>query len=315
MGSALRRSCVALGGGLLVLAFAFGVARARGRAWHRAITHVPPPIAEARASTDPRRWPGIEAPLVPVRPVFPPGFGKLKVVIDPGHGAPQNRGNRSSLCVDEQDAMLVLAEAVQARLEATGHVEARLSRERGDETDYPTRAEDAATWGADALVSLHSDVRGAKSYWVPESPARVSTGDVKDRSARRTDDQRCPVALDAPGFTVLYSDEAEPKLVARRRTLGRAVARRMAEAGFTPYVGNDYRAHYAPDEEPGVFLDRHADAQRIFVLRRLTMPSILIETHNALDAREALRWEENITIDAFADALAAALADTLTPAP
>ena len=37
------------------------------------------------------------------------------------------------------------------------------------------------------------------------------------------------------------------------------------------------------------------------------MPSILVETHNALDDREALRWEEPATRDALAHALAAAL--------
>jgi N-acetylmuramoyl-L-alanine amidase len=43
------------------------------------------------------------------------------------------------------------------------------------------------------------------------------------------------------------------------------------------------------------------------------MSTILVETHNALDAREAVRWDEPGTLDAFAGALAAALADTIVP--
>ena len=63
--------------------------------------------------------------------------------------------------------------------------------------------------------------------------------------------------------------------------------------------------------ELGVFVDRHAQNQRIFILRRTLMPTILIETHNALDPREADRWTEPRTYDAFAGAVAAALVDAL----
>jgi N-acetylmuramoyl-L-alanine amidase len=41
------------------------------------------------------------------------------------------------------------------------------------------------------------------------------------------------------------------------------------------------------------------------------MPSILVETHNALDPREASRWATGEVIDAFAAAVTAALAETL----
>ena len=68
---------------------------------------------------------------------------------------------------------------------------------------------------------------------------------------------------------------------------------------------------YDADPTPGVFVDRHAAAQRIFVLRRPSMPSVILETHNALEPREAERWSELATIDAAADALAGALVDAL----
>src|SRR5262249_39355063 len=160
----------------------------------------------------PKRWPGDEAVLS--APTFPAGWGPLRVMIDPGHGAPNNHGNTGSFCVEEQDTMLQVAVALADRLEATGHVIVRLSREGSRLVEYAARLEEAHTWEADAFVSLHSDVRGRTERWSP-SPGK-----------------ECPMALDAPGFAVLFSDEGDPALVARRVALGRAVARRMVEAGF-----------------------------------------------------------------------------------
>ena len=88
----------------------------------------------------------------------------------------------------------------------------------------------------------------------------------------------------------------------------------MEEAGFLAYDGGEYTGLYAPDAvQRGVFVDRHEPDKRIFVLRRPTMPAILVETHHALDPREVTRWEEPATLDAFATALAAALLDALEP--
>jgi N-acetylmuramoyl-L-alanine amidase len=250
-----------------------------------------------RPAPSPPQWPGAEASLKLLTASFPAGSGVVRVMIDPGHGAPGNRGNTSSFCVDEQDAMLALAEGLADRLAATGHVEARLARSPGAAVEYGERLEAAQAWDADAFVSLHSDVRGRLGRWAP---------------APGLD---CPVALDAPGFTVLYSDEGDPALAARRLALGRAVAHRMAEAGFLPYGGAAYAGLYAPEADaPGVFVDRHAEGQRIFVLRRASMPSILVETHNAVDPQEAARWRDPETLDAFAAAVAAALGDALPSA-
>ena len=88
--------------------------------------------------------------------------------------------------------MLAVAEAVQGRLEATGHIEARLSREPGDEPDYPSRAEDAALWGADAFASLHSDVRGTMRSWFPDAPACLPTRNGRGCAPDGGDARRCP---------------------------------------------------------------------------------------------------------------------------
>jgi N-acetylmuramoyl-L-alanine amidase len=248
-----------------------------------------PPRRNASAIAVPR-WPSDEASLTRIPLRFPAGV--IRLAIDPGHGAPGNHGNTSCLCVEEEDAMLEIAAGLAERLQATGHFEVRLARDTGRLVEYSRRLDEAAAWGADAFVSLHSDVRGRVGRWSP-GPGR-----------------ECPIAVDAPGFAVLYSDEGEPAQAARRLALGRALARRMAEAGFLPYGGAAYTGSYAPDEGAlGVFVDRHPPDQRIFVLRRAAMPSILVETHNALDPREASRWGDSETLDAFADAVAAALGD------
>jgi N-acetylmuramoyl-L-alanine amidase len=271
-----------LAGALTVAAVGVGVARVHRR------------LSPAGEIVDPDRWPADRASLSLLAPAFPASFGVARVVIDPGHGAPGNRGNTSCFCADEQDTTLALAEALRARLEATGHFEVWLSRPRGALVEYPDRVADAQALDAEAFVSLHSDIRGKSETWSPV-PGKT-----------------CSVAYDAPGFAVLFSDEADPALVGRRRALGRAVARRMEEAGFLPYGGAAYTGLY--EAEPGargLFADRHAPEQRIFVLRRTPMPAVLVETHNALDPREATRWEAQETVDAFAAAVTTALVDAL----
>ena len=100
-----------------------------------------------------------------------------------------------------------------------------------------------------------------------------------------------------------------------RQRLARAISRRLIEAGFPPFAGLDAGGLYEADaEQPGAWLDRHADHQRIKMLRRPTVPLVIIETHQAMDREEVARWEEPATLDAFAAALRAALADLGPPA-
>lgn len=223
----------------------------------------------------------------------------LRILLDAGHGAEKNQGNTSSYGVAEEDFTLDLAHDVEAELEATGAFDVRPSRVAGDRVPYAARIEAAAAMGAEAFVSLHSDVRGTVRTWspVPGVEARAS--------------------VDAPGFSVLFADEGAAPLVARRRALAIAVATEMREAGFFPYGGAEYQGLYAPEPaSAGAFVDRHEDRKRIFVLRRAAMPSIIVETHNALDPREAARWDEGWARRAFTMALARGLVAALTaPGP
>ena len=244
-------------------------------------------------------WPAPGAPLTVAQVRFPAGFGKRRIYLDAGHGAQGNTGNRSVTCEAEEAFTLRVAEDLARRLEATGHFRVRLSRKQGERVPYPSRLNAARQWNAHALLSLHSDARGMALPWEP-APG-----------------QQCYRQDGAPGFSVLWSEEADPPLQLQRASLARAIALHLGRAGFRHYDGVDYAGLYDADAaQPGVFFTRVSEPthRRIFVLRRPTIPSVIIETHHALDFEEAARWREERTLEAFAAAVAQGLVDALAPA-
>lgn len=256
-----------------------------------------PSSGEPEALRATPRWPASGAPLTLVSAHFPQGFGKQRVYLDAGHGAEGNTGNRSVTCEDEEVFTLRVAEDLARRLEATGRFEVRLSRKSGQRVAYADRLAEAERWGAHVLVSLHSDSRGMAQPWSP------------------TEGQECNRQDATPGFSVLWSEEAEPPLQARRATLARALARNLSQVGFLHYDGVDYTGLYAADSaQAGVFVAREPTHRRIFVLRKPTIPSVIIETHHALDFEEAARWREERTLEAFGSAVTQGLVDAFTPA-
>lgn len=269
---------------------------ARVRAWSArrvapvvAVLVVASVIVALRRRAASTRWPSPSArlELAQVEGDFP----RRKIALDPGHGANGNKGNTSSRCEAEQDFTLALAREVATRLEATGRFTVQLTRDGDGPVEYAARVDRAKQWGADVFVSLHSDVRGPVSTWTAPGSSRA-----------------CPYAPGRFGTSVLFSDEGALELASERRALADATARSLATAGFPAYGGDVYGGLYEAIGAPGVFVDRHAQEQRIFVLRRTTMPAILVETHNATDPIEAERWTETRTREAFAAALARGLA-------
>ena len=238
------------------------------------------------AADDGGGWPSPAAQLTIPAAVAPADFGRRRIFVDAGHGAKDNTGNLSSLCQNEQDFTLDLASDLARRLEASSHFEVRVSRSGSDLVAYADRVQAADDWPAEVFLSLHSDVRG---------PA--GTGD-------------CPSNRSAPGFSLLWSDEGP--LAGQRLQLARSISTRMLQVGLVAYDGDEYRDQYEADaQQAGVFADRHAPGSRIFVLHKPSMPSVIVETHNARDDREAERWNETATREAFAAAVTAALIDAL----
>ena len=248
----------------------------------------PPPAVVAADPVWPHRLP-VEVELPPRKE----GARRVSVYLDAGHGATDNTGNSSCFCVREQDFTHALAGDVASILEETGRFWVVGSRFGDQLVAYAARVEEAARLKADVFVSLHSDVRGKKETWAPEPSLS------------------CQRALDAPGYSVLYSDEGDARLVGRRVELADRVALAMGDAAFFPYGGEEYVGLYeGSTTQSGVFVDRHEPKKRIFVLRRPTMPSIIVETHNALDPREAELWEDPEVRRAFALALARGILET-----
>lgn len=233
-------------------------------------------------------WPARTAPLAEVPFAVPDGFGVRRVYVDAGHGTADNTGARTAWCEREADVVLSLAEDLAARLEGTGAFDVRVSRDGEAGPSYAARLADATAWRAEALLSLHLDARGDAWSWTPASG------------------ETCWRNESIPGFSVLVADRGEAALVERRLDLARSLATHLGAAGFRAYDWG-YGAQYDTDPTIGVYLDRRV----LFMLRRPTMPSVIVETHHGLDLEERARWQEERTRAAFATAVAAALVESL----
>jgi len=229
---------------------------------------------------------------------LPPGPGRrVRVVVDAGHGAPGNEGNTGCYGQKEEAHTLAVARHLAFVLSALGRFEVALSRD-GPGAKYPARLAAAKAFRADVIISLHSDARGLVQPWWPLHDARMYW--------------RNP---DAPGFAVLWNDEGTDATVAGRARLGRAVGSRLREAGFLAYDGYDYGGLSRQDDvEPSGWVDIRPLKQRVYFLRGSTIPTVIVETHHALDPEEVARWDEGTTVDAFALAIAAAVLDVTSPA-
>ena len=254
------------------------------------VAGVPMKTGQAESKKNNATWPEKGTILSAPDPEFPKGFGKHIVYIDAGHGVLENTGTVSAFCEDEQEHNLRIAKVLAMYLEKTGHFKVLLSRNTHDGPSYKQRIKQAAKFNAQVIISLHSDARGLAFWWVP-APGKLCYRNQKD-----------------PGFAILWSDSGPKQLVAQRQSLARQVAKKMQLTGFLPYDGNDYTGLYEGDpDHPGVFVDRHQPGERIFFLRKPVIPSVIIETHHALDTREDSLYRESKTQEAFAKTITAAL--------
>jgi N-acetylmuramoyl-L-alanine amidase len=215
----------------------------------------------------------------------------IRVVIDAGHGLPGNEGTLTALCDKEQDVVLRIALDVAARLEQDGRFRVLLARTATRAPSYARRVDAAERFGADALIGIHLDSRGALE------PIACADGRVGYHGEGHA------------GFAVLRSDQGQRALVDRRAQLSRSIARHLAGSGFAAYDGEDYPGLYWPDRTTGVFVDRRG----LLMLRAPRVPSVIIETHHGANMKETLAWREPRTLAAFSEALAAALVELLQP--
>jgi N-acetylmuramoyl-L-alanine amidase len=220
----------------------------------------------------------------------PAAVKKLKVVVDPGHGVVGNGGNHGLDCQSEAEFTLKVGRKLAESLSATGRFEVLLSRDQ-NLPSYDERIAAAVKWKADVIVSLHSDARGEAAVL-----RTLPDGGVCARNDAE------------PGTAVLYSDEGPPPLVDARARLCRAFGRTLKGHGFPTYSGVNYGGLYTVDaQESGCWRDVHVRGKRIYFLRQTPMPTVIIETHHALDRAEVDRWSQSATLEAFGAAVVAGL--------
>ncbi|MFT3712917.1 MAG: N-acetylmuramoyl-L-alanine amidase [Archangium sp.] len=223
-----------------------------------------------------------ELPILPVR--------KVRVAVDAGHGFGDNIGNVGCRCQREMDHTLLVSLYLADALEKTGRFEVLRTRVGEDLPRYQSRIAQLEKWKADVVISLHSDARGLAA------PVTQKDGSV------------CWANAEEPGFSVLWNDEG-PAFHTRER-LGRAVGTRLRDAGFMAYSGINYGDLYWQDVlEPSGWIDKRPLKKRVYFLRASRTPTVIIETHHALDPDEVARWDEPRTLEVFSAAVAASILD------
>ncbi len=246
-----------------------------------------------------------------------------RVYIDAGHGAPGNDGNRGAYCQLEKDHTLAVAQALEALLPTLGPYIVKVSRHAEEQPTYQQRIRDAEAWRADVVVSLHSDSRGLAWPWLPfaypapdpSEPAPWGPLLSGQRSSNATEGTGtvCFRNALAPGYAVLWNDVGPAPTVAARARLGRAVSVALRAVGFGAYHGADYEGLYKPDPVVGGFIDLRPNGQNVYFLRASAIPTVIIETHHALDVADVEQWRDPATATHLAEALAHALQAYFAP--
>lgn len=247
----------------------------------------PPPVEEPERPLVQGEWPAPDTVFVPPLIEVPADFGTRGVFVSAGHGTKDNVGNVGCRCQLEEDYTLVASHRLADQLRGLGVFDITEARTGTSRPSYGARLRHLGRSRADVMVELHSDWRG---HW------RVPVD-------RRFTGEWCYETDRAPGLAVLVSDEGSEALRDARRALARSVADALWEVGFLPYDGMHYGESYDLDTTAGVYIDRRG----LRMLRRPKVPSIIIETHNALDPHETDRWDEPATHDAFFRAVAKGL--------
>ncbi len=109
-------------------------------------------------------------------PAAPKAF---RVMIDPGHGGPDDGAVRNN--IREADLVLKISKKVAALINASPDLESQLTRtEEGGSLTLKDRVEMAEAFGADIFISIHANastdsrVKGAEFYFSPALTAQES---------------------------------------------------------------------------------------------------------------------------------------------
>lgn len=151
-----------------------------------------------------------------------PSSGKLRVMLDPGHGGVDPGAEAGGL--READLMLVFARELRETLIRAGGFDVALTRERDGFVPLEARITLARAYGADVLVSLHADALPEDAGHASGATVYTLSEEASDRASRllaeRHDQSDLLAGLDLDG----QGDEIALVLMdlARRDTAPRA---------------------------------------------------------------------------------------------
>lgn len=195
-------------------------------------------------------------------PAQPVGGSKPVVVLDPGHGG-VDPGAVGEGGVFEKDVVLTFANELKEKLEATGDVEVRMTRDDDRFLSLRQRVEVARGYGADLFVSIHADsapqdyVRGATIYTLSERPSDAQAAAIAARENRS--DVLAGIEVDET------TDEVTDILIDLARRETKVFSHHFAEDAIQQ-LGTAVLMHKNP----------HRSA-RFRVLKAHDIPSVLIE--------------------------------------
>ncbi len=207
------------------------------------------------------------------------------IFIDPGHGVGANKGAITISCLPEQTITLNLSKKLAEALQKSGKANALLARTKPEGPSYKARIKAAQKAHAALLLSVHIDSRG------PVSNKKTAEG------------KTCPHGQGHRGFAVLYSTEGSKAMNAQRLRWARRIASALKAAGLPAYDGADYKGLYTHGPEAGLFID----GRGLMMLRRPSMPSVILEVYHALDPAEYAQWQKPATIERWLEAMVTAL--------
>ena len=189
----------------------------------------------------------------PEPPLYPDGFGKYKIAIDPGHGG-ENLGAKSVFGDLEKHYTLNIATMLHKRLLAGGHFNVAMVRISDKDLRPLERAQIISNANVDAMVSLH-----------------FNSGPLPSQR----------------GFSIIWSRTARHN---ENINLAAHISNSLISYGFSPDRKMGPRPEYAEPEKPsdfahrrdyvatsksrGIYEDR---TQFIGLLRRGKVPSVLVE--------------------------------------
>jgi N-acetylmuramoyl-L-alanine amidase len=225
-----------------------------------------------------------------------PGDARPLIMIDAGHGG-TDPGAIAATGVFEKDIVFSFAQALVARLEASGRYRVRMTRDRDVFVPLSERVRLAREAGADLLVSIHADsissapqVRGATVYTGSEKATDAESAKLAERENR----------ADVAAGTEMVEGPAQVADILQELTLRET---RSFSSGFAKGL----MAQLGPVMELSPKPHREAG---FVVLRSPDVPSVLVElgylsSKRDLDLLQSESWRTEVTgamgkaIDAF----------------